>query len=285
MTEKLLNHLLWRYSIHIAPYLVLAITYLRWILRPRAPRRHNLDGKLYISLTSFSPRFGRLHLTLHSLLSQKVSPDGVILWIARDDVQLLPPEVIRLQNFGLIIEVCEDLRSYKKLVPALRHPLYSASYIVTADDDLYYPNDWLSDLVSTSSSNTQRIVCHRAHILKTLSDGSIDLYENWEHETRETGPSPRLVPTTGAGVLFPPNALPDLASNATVFSKLAPTSDDLWFYWMARLNKVEVVRIAKRSLLVNWPSTQANSLYSHNCRDGGNDLAIEKLVNFFGSPL
>src|SRR5579864_6248399 len=106
----------------------------RWILR-RSGTPHGLPGTLVVSLTSYPPRFPTVALTLRCLLTQSIKPDHVILWIAHADEARLPPEVLALRALGLEIRSTEDLRSFKKIVPALRD--FPDAFIVTADDDVY----------------------------------------------------------------------------------------------------------------------------------------------------
>jgi len=91
---------------------------LRWRM-PHRKRSHRLPGVLVVSLTSYPPRFGTLPLTLRSLLRQTVKPDHLILWIAPADFPLLPRSVTGLQACGLDLRVTEDIKSYKKIIPAL----------------------------------------------------------------------------------------------------------------------------------------------------------------------
>ena len=84
---------------------------------PGSQRPHNLLGELIVSLTSYPRRFPILKFTIRSLLNQTVRPDRVILWLAEDDVTYLPSAVRRLA--GLEVRTCPDLRSFKKLIPAL----------------------------------------------------------------------------------------------------------------------------------------------------------------------
>ena len=81
---------------------------------------HGLDRPLIVSLTSYPARYKILPLTLKCLLSQTVRPDEVVLWIAHEDRDLLTKEITSLQRFGLTIRFCSDLRSFKKIIPALR---------------------------------------------------------------------------------------------------------------------------------------------------------------------
>ncbi len=49
---------------------------------------------------------------------------------------------------GLTIDWCEDIKSYKKLIPTLKK--YPDAIIVTADDDLIYDNKWLEQLYNAA---------------------------------------------------------------------------------------------------------------------------------------
>ena len=139
------SDLLWFYGIRPLRFAVIRLQLsLSWqVLRRMRP--HRLPGVLVVSLTSYPPRFGTLALTLRSLLCQTVRPDHLILWIAPADFALLPQSVRRLQARGLTIRLAEDIKSYKKIIPALDQ--FPDAFIVTADDDLFYWQSWLEELV------------------------------------------------------------------------------------------------------------------------------------------
>ena len=141
---------------------------LRWALRHKP---HWLPGRLVVSLTSYPKRFKELATTLKTLLSQEVRPDVVVLWIYKDDAHLLPPSVLQLRSKGLSIRIVDvDMRSYLKLVPALAE--FKDAYIVTADDDIYYPRDWLSMLVSAVNLERREVVGLRGRWIEFEADGS-----------------------------------------------------------------------------------------------------------------
>jgi len=102
---------------------------------------HPLPGQLIVSLTSYPPRFATLDKTIKCLLRQTVKPDAIVLWIASGDRSKLPDAVTRLERDGLTIACCDNLRSYKKIIPALER--YPNAFIVAADDDLYIWPTWL----------------------------------------------------------------------------------------------------------------------------------------------
>jgi hypothetical protein len=248
-------------------------------------RRNPLPMPLIISLTSFVARFATLHLTLQSLLDQIVTPDGVILWIAEREIDMLPKRVTRLQAHGLTIRSCPDVRSYKKLVFAI--PEFPDAAIVTADDDTFYPPTWLETLVSAFDAKDRAVICCRAHRLHLLADGRVAPYLSWEMDVQDeaaTHPSVDLVPTGVGGVLYPPGSLAPTALDSRQFQRLCPTGDDLWFYWMARLAGWKHVRVAGPDRWIDWPTSRTDSLMQDNWA-GANDSQIRNLETEYGNPL
>lgn len=256
---------------------------MRRLARPGKARPHGLPGDLIISLTSYPPRFGSLHLTLACLLDQSVRPDRVMLWIAHNDMGQLPGSVTSLRARGLEIRACDDLRSYKKLIPALEE--YPHGWIVTADDDIYYRRDWLAELVE-GQDGTADVTCHRGHRIGFSADGSIGPYSEWDRNVQDAAarrPSTDLVPTGVGGVLYPPNALDPRVTDRALFQSLCPDGDDLWFYWCARMAGTRHRKIGGRHWPISWAGTQESSLWNDN-ELGGNDAAIAALTNEFGYP-
>ncbi|WP_444677466.1 hypothetical protein [Halomonas sp. E19] len=163
---------------------------------------HTLPGELVVSLTSYKARFDNLHLTLRSLLLQEMWPDHIILWIAEEEKGALPPSVLELKKYGLSIRFCEDIRSYKKIVPTLReHP---DSFIVTADDDIYYEPNWLKGLIESWDSEYKSVMAHRAHKIRLDEKGHPLPYKQWKWQVGPEEPADGLIVPTGcAGVLYP----------------------------------------------------------------------------------
>ncbi|MDI7046524.1 hypothetical protein QMN58_23720, partial [Escherichia coli] len=147
-------------------------TEITWILCRATRQTAQLDRRVIVSLTSYPPRFRTLHLTLKTILLQSVRPAAVVLWIAEEDSKHLPANVLALQSWGLEIHFCENLRSYKKLVPALS--AYKGMAVVTADDDVVYWRTWLADLLEQYNESAPEILCHRMHVVKTNADGLPD---------------------------------------------------------------------------------------------------------------
>ena len=68
-------------------------------VKDKAP--HGLATPLIVTLTSFPPRLPMLAKTLKSLLDQHTRPDRVVLWLAHEDIEQLPADVLALREHGL----------------------------------------------------------------------------------------------------------------------------------------------------------------------------------------
>lgn len=252
--------------------------------RTRTSLAHRLPNSLIVNLTSFPPRFRTLHLTLESLLQQDVAPDRLILWIAHSDMAALPRRVTELTARGLEIRACDDLRSYKKLVPAL--DAFPGSFLATADDDVYYPPEWLRTLADGVEPEVPTIICHRVNRIAYAEDGSLKPYRQWADDVQDVAarrPSTDLVPIGVGGVLYPPNCLASETSRADLFGTLAPQGDDLWFFWMARRVGTRFKKVGDRFPRITWPGSQRDHLFARN-EFGGNDRQIAQLIASFGQP-
>lgn len=252
-----------------------------WI--PATGAGHGLPRELIVSLTSFPPRFGTLDLTLASLLNQSIAPDRIILWLARGDEAQLPQAVRDLPRVS--IQTCDDLGSYKKLVPALE--AYPGSFIATADDDVFYGEDWLRTMVSGVVPGEPLIVCRRAHRLTLSADARIAPYADWARKVRDAAarrPSVDLVPNGVGGVLYPPGVFDPIVLDRVLFTRLCPKGDDLWFYWTARRAGSRHRQCGGAFWQLHWPDTQDSGLWMIN-QEGGNDVMVKALEAEFGQPL
>ena len=240
----------------------------------RGDRPHGLPGELIVSLTSHPPRFSTLAKTLRSLLAQDVRADRTILWLATGDENSLPSEVVDLQHHGLEIRTCEDLGSYKKIVPTLLE--FPNAFIVTADDDLYYSRDWLTKLVSGVVPQEKVIVCVRAHKPEADEHG-FRPYSLWHWEFVTSGEvRDDLFPTGGAGALYPPGSLAAETCDGGSFTELCPTADDVWLYCMAKRAGSRHRQVGGRFPLVNWDGTEEGGLEHLNVLEG-NDIQLARV--------
>lgn len=191
--------------------------------------------RLVVSLTSYPARINTVYQTIKTLLNQTLKPDKLILWLAEEQFpgKSLPENLTELNKFGLEIKWCEDIKSFKKLIPVLKE--YPEDIIVTADDDIFYPANFLESLYNQYLKYPQYIHANRAFLIKK------DKYKNSEFVMKSRGyaydetyfPSCHNEFMTGYGTLFPPHCLDKEVLNSNIFMKLTPTKDDLWFWRMA----------------------------------------------------
>ena len=249
-------------------------------LKAQCPN-HILPGDLIVSLTSYKNRFDNLSLTLRSLLLQTVSPNRLILWISENEKDDLPQSVWELEKYGLNIFFCEDIYSYKKIIPTLRE--FPESFIVTADDDIYYEPNWLKSLIDSWDGNNKTIVAHRAHKIKFDKKGNLLPYHQWKWQVESEEPSEGLIIATGCGgVLYPPHVFHQDVTDEKYFMELCPNADDIWLYWMASLNGAKTKRSNFDFRLIEWPSQNSSPLWKENIEGGGNDRQIRKMQAAYG---
>ncbi len=187
---------------------------------------------LVISLTTFPARTRTVHIVIESLLMQTCKPDVLVLWLAREQYPGgeadLPESLIGLKRYGLDIRWCSDMRSYKKLIPTLRE--FPGAAVITADDDIYYGPHWAGKLYRAYMENPRAVHCHR--VTKFYKDegqwrtspGGYDVYPFPTYLHKLTG---------GSGAIYPPAPLPPEMVDESLFMKIAPTNDDIWFWLMA----------------------------------------------------
>lgn len=250
--------------------------------RPDRPGRpHGLPGPLIVSLTSHAARFATLAPTLRALMRQTVRPDRVILWLDAGDLDRLPRDLGAMA--GLEVLICPDWRSYKKIVPTLMaHP---GAFIATADDDLYYPADWLERLVAAARGGAG-VACLRAHRVVMAGDRPAG-YEAWDHNLSAPEVGPLVFPTGVSGVIYAPGVFHRDVARDDLFMRLAPGADDIWLYWMHRLAGSRPVKIGGRARILEWDGTQTVSLRAVNRPregQGGNDRAVAALMDHYGWP-
>ena len=249
---------------------------------PVAAKRHSLPGSLVVFLTSYPPRFPTVYATLIRLLHQSVKADRTILWIAPQDLALLPERVRALQAKGLEIRPAPETGPYKKLIPALQE--FPDAFIVTADDDLDYDIHWLRDLLGDWDGRGNQIVFHRGHEIRMGADGVPRPYAEWDFCIRGPREEGEIFPTGAGGVLYPPHVLHDDVLREAEFSRLAPHADDIWLFWMGRRAGATYKKTSRKQEVIERQGTQDAALWRENIDNGANDKHIARMIAEYGWP-
>ncbi len=244
--------------------------------------RETHDG-LIVSFTSFPARIETAWETAYTLLCQTVKPTHVILWLANSQFEgiTLPKNLTRLEKYGLEIRFCDDLRSHKKYYESMK--LYPDAIVITADDDVFYPSNWIDSLLRKHEEYPQCVICNWAHRIK-MKNGKIMHYEEWDSCIRDGDlePSDLIVPVGYAGVLYPPHSLDPRVFNKDCILSLCITADDLWLKANAYLNGIKAIQVKKDPIkLFAIIRAQEIALFDVNVGMNQNDAALENILTEF----
>jgi len=249
--------------------------------RARTGARPRPDTRVKVSLTSYPARLSHARLPIYSLLCQSVRPAEVVLVLSEHEFsgRTLPDWVHRMPGLRVLWTAGESARSYQKLVPVLLED--PAATIVTADDDMLYPRDWLAGLLRAGAADPGRIVGYRG-LEVALSDGRPLPFLDWPR-ARETTASPRLHLTGVGGILYPPGALAPEVADLGLALQLSPTNDDVWFHAMTLLRGTRT-RMAYRRF-IEFPqyrgSQRRGNLMTDNLGAGQTDVQIANVFDHF----
>jgi lipopolysaccharide biosynthesis glycosyltransferase len=239
-------------------------------------------GNLIVSLTTYPARIETVHQTINSLLSQTFSPSAIILWLAKEEFpegeKNLPNNLLKLKSKGLSIKWCHNIKSYKKLIPALK--AYRNNIIVTADDDIIYKSSWLEQLVASYIQYPNCIHCSRAHKVRFDETGMLMSYREWPREIKNSNPSFKTFFTGCGGVLYPPNSLHNDVTNENDFMELCGSGDDIWFWGMAVLKGSKIRVVPEIDFSLDFiEDSQEISLWKINDTGGQNDIMLRNLFS------
>ena len=248
----------------------------RTVLSENGTSKNERDVKIVVSLTSFPGRINTVHQCIKTILNQSLKPDKVVLWLAVEQFENkendLPFQLLELKDYGLEILWCHDNRSYKKLIPAIK--TFPNSIIVTADDDLYYDENWLELLYQGYVDYPKCIQCHRGSKLIRNNGqwafivGGRDIYDHPSYLNKLVG---------CGGVLYPPGCLHQDVLREDLFMKLAPSNDDIWFWLMGVLAGTKIRTVEGR---IMWNKEIRGTRQTGLCQNlNSDDVILEQMNN------
>ena len=241
------------------------------------------DHDIIVSLTSYGERVKTVYLAIESIMEQTLKANRIVLWLDDSWKQRgLPISLQRLKKRGLEIYHCNDIRSYKKLVPSLKK--FPNDAIITIDDDLIYDINLLENLIVPYLEDPRKIYCCRAHQIVLGEDGKPIPYNKWNIGLSEPQTGWWVFPTGVGGCLYPPHSLDEEVLNESVFMDICPYADDVWFKAMALkkgtlTTRVETINKNGDEFYLNQ-SVQEKSLFAWNVRGKAlNDVQIKKVFD------
>jgi hypothetical protein len=248
---------------------------------------------LIVSLTSFPQRINEIKYTIYSLLDQTVLPEKIVLWLAESQFpnkeRDLPDELLAFKRFGLVINWCEDLKSYKKLIPVLEQ--FPDHCVVVADDDIYYKKRWLEKLWLGHLKHPDDVVCHKAQKI-LFEDGEVLPYAEWKNPFSCEDARYQTFGVGAGGVLYRKKYLYKDVGEKDLFLKLAPHADDIWFYVMTILGNTKIravknpyVRLKYADPYREYGLSDGYRLSSVNVDTGLNDRQFKDVLSYYGLDL
>lgn len=206
------------------------------------------DHDIIVSLTTYGKRIHDVAFTIESIMQQSMKPNKIVLWLDYSfQNQQLPQSLINQQKRGLEIFYCEDMRSYKKIIPSLLQ--YPNDAIITIDDDVLYDYDLLEHLIVAYLHSPTTIHSCRMHQMRFDENGVLLPYNRWNLLCPELGASNLNFATGVGGILYPPHCFDDEVLNKSAFMGICKFADDVWLKAMALRNGILVNKVYTRSPL------------------------------------
>ncbi|MCM1373075.1 MAG: glycosyltransferase [Bacteroides sp.] len=203
--------------------------------------------RVIVSLTSFPGAIKYAIGAIQSILNGSLLPDKIILYLTFSQFgeKGIPHEIQNIAKENPVFEVRnynKDIRSYRKLIPALKD--FPDDVIVTVDDDVNYHRHMLRDLLLLHVQYPDAILAHRAKLIKPDKPYRQWRKYRWYHFLfQRIHADFRNLQTGVGGVLYPPHSLrPDML-DVDLFTRIAPTADDIWFWAAAVANGKQIIPV------------------------------------------
>ncbi len=201
--------------------------------------------QIVVSLSSDEDNFDNLEYTLYSLFNQKVSPDKVVLWLSNEyELSELPYSITKYVKGGLDIRFVEYKGSYTKIIYSLKE--FKDSIIVTADDNIYYPKNWLLKLYHSYISHPEDIHAH--NVLRVLYENKeLGSYKKWKKFVNTDKADFLNFPIPSGGVLYPPNCFVNDIGREDIYRNKVNTIWEVWS-WVMSVVSGRKVRLVKNHI-------------------------------------
>ncbi len=230
-----------------------------------------------VSLTSYGDRIQSVAVAIESIGRGTVKPRRLVLWLDSPELFATRPESLRrLERRGLEIKLTSNYGPHTKYYPYVQSLDGHATPLVTADDDIIYPRNWLALLMEANHQHPDAITGHWVSIMGT-SAGVVDDYGTWAR-AKDTAVRPANFAPGVSGVIYPPAMLEELKRRGDGFLTACPGADDIWLHWVALRAGIPVrqVRPGPRHFPI-IPGSQGQALMNTNVGENRNDLWIRGL--------
>ncbi len=248
-----------------------------------------LDGKdLIVSITSYGRRVDHvLPYAIYSLFRQTIMPTKIVLVLDDGDKKKYHKSLESFKHKGLsILYDDRNLKPYKKLIPVME--LYPDSIIITVDDDAYYKENFVKNMIESYFENKHCIHANMLHQITIDKDGNLNKYKDWIDDAFvKSIDLSKAFPIGLGGIMYQKDLLFRDVCNVDLFKTLSPNADDIWFFIMAKLvgtkyKKVIQNRNCYHPLDNIYQITHRGARLSDmNCYDDMNDVQISKVFDYY----
>lgn len=196
-------------------------------------------NKVIVSLTTIPKRKERLIENLPSIRNQSYAFDKLVINIddnlTEEDYKFY--DSLAEQDKRIIINKCEaKWRSCNKLLPTIK--MFPDYPIITCDDDVYYPEHCFKYLVEQYNKTPDCVIAHEVNPIIVKKD-FVSYVNGYDFKLCQTEWGKYL----SNCALFPPHVFDgtDLYDYDKMMKCTNGTHDELWFWVMSTINKVQCV--------------------------------------------
>ncbi|MBR1785738.1 MAG: hypothetical protein IJ756_01035 [Paludibacteraceae bacterium] len=244
---------------------------------------------IIFSVTSYGKRVtDTLPYMLYSLLIQTQKPKKVVVFLDNDNWsdEKLPSILTKLQQIGIQFYYCEDLKSFKKLIPALK--MFPNNPIVTLDDDFYYNKQYVERISKAYDLSDKKTVLGHIGVRPIKKDGTYTPYNKWgKSNDNDTNSDISFIGC--GGVCYPPHIFDNEILKSDIFMNLCPAADDIWFWAMEERQHIRRAYIQPmgygHNTYVNrveeYDLSITSTLMFQNVNENKNNQQLEAVVNYY----
>lgn len=235
------------------------------------PVSQNTLTGIAVSLTSWKPRLQALPLVLMGLLLQQPRPKRIFLWLTPEDTTSLDQILKeRFEAEGVEFRSCENLGPHKKWLPLVREG-WEEPFVI-CDDDIFYPADWLQNLIAEDRNDAY--VGTRAHQMNLCAD-DLAGYECWSRDVAWSEEASEFYFLTGCGgAVIHPERIGPKYRDWTKIQAACPKADDIWLKAAHLDAGIPVYKTRFSFPCLEVPGTGDSALLGTNVDDGGNDKQL-----------
>lgn len=249
------------------------------------PSPLNGNPNIVVSLTSFPKRINYVWAAIDSMFYQKVQPSKIYLYLSKEEfpneLEDLPQRLLNYQKLGL--EICfrdYNLMPHTKYFYALQE--HTDKCVVTIDDDIYYPENTISNLWELHSEYPETVCANKVSVISDDKD-DFKRYSQWHAKSDDMQEeSFRYLALGVAGVLYPPlNYGAKGMFEIGDIKRLSFRADDLWLKMHETMCGIKVSSGRYYCVGPTVEGTTAITLMSSNVGNGQNDMQWNDMCQYY----